>query len=295
MTEFERCTAVRPIAPGRFVAEIDPGWGIPVGPNGGYVAAIAVRALEARLNPSGDRRLRSLTCHYLRPPAVGSIALDVQIVRSGRRFFTGRLAASQDGKEVLIALASFAVPDVAIAATWTPPPPDVHGSPARDAGVVSPEDYRPDDGRWLSRVDGLGTLTERLRFAPRFGSVQPFAGADSVPESGPLTGGWLVLEEPQPIDAAYVVLAADAWWPAAFEPLTGPAFAPTIDLTIHIRADLPPEGLPDQPILGRFSSRAASGGLVDEDGELFLADGTLLAQSRQLALLSPLRPGRLPT
>ena len=45
MTEFERSTAVRRVGPGRFAAEIDPGWGIPVGPNGGYVAAIMVLSL----------------------------------------------------------------------------------------------------------------------------------------------------------------------------------------------------------------------------------------------------------
>lgn len=98
----------------------------------------------------------------------------------------------------------------------------------------------------------------------------------------------MMLEEPQPIDAAYAVLCADAWWPPAFEALPKRAVAPTIDLTIHIRADLPPDGLPDQPILGRYRSSASIGGLVEEDGELFLADGTLLAQSRQLALLAPL-------
>lgn len=290
MTKFERATAVRPIAPGRFVAGVDPGWGIPVGPNGGYVAAIVVRALEAQLNPSGDRRLRSLTCHYLRPPSVGPIELDVQLVRSGRRFSTGQLTAHQDGKEVLVALSSFGSPDLPTTTAWSALAPDVHPAPTRDAGVASPDEYRPQEGRWLSHVDGLGTLTERLRFAPRFGSGRPFAGAGVTPAGGPQTGGWLLLAEPQPIDAAYAVLCADAWWPPAFETFTKPVFAPTIELTIHIRADIPPEGLPDQPVLGRYSSRASIGGLVDEDGELFLADGTLLAQSRQLALLSPLAP-----
>ncbi|HWK18954.1 MAG TPA: thioesterase family protein [Solirubrobacteraceae bacterium] len=287
MTEFERSTAVGRVGPGRFAAEIDTGWGIPVGPNGGYVAAIMVRALEAHVTPGRDRRMRSLTCHYLRTPVAGRVDLDVDVVRSGRRFSTGRLTARQDGKEVLIALASFAVPDLAIAATWTPPAPDVEAAPGRDAGVVSPDDHRPQGGCW-SRVDGLGTLTDRLRFAPRFGSGRPFADVGIAPGSGPQTGGWMMLEEPQPIDAAYAVLCADAWWPPAFEALPKRAVAPTIDLTIHIRADLPPDGLPDQPILGRYRSSASIGGLVEEDGELFLADGTLLAQSRQLALLAPL-------
>jgi Thioesterase-like superfamily len=103
MTEFERCTAVRQVAPGQLVADIDPGWGIPVGPNGGYVAAVVVRALEAQLNLRRDRRLRSLICHYLRSPAMGTIELEVVLLRSGRRLSTGRLTAHQDGKEVLIA------------------------------------------------------------------------------------------------------------------------------------------------------------------------------------------------
>jgi hypothetical protein len=84
------------------------------------------------------------------------------------------------------------------------------------------------------------------------------------------------------------VLLADVWWPPSLEPLRAPAIAPTIDLTVHIRADLPRGGLPDQAVLGRFVTSAAVNGTMEEDGELFLADGTLLAQSRQLALLAPL-------
>jgi hypothetical protein len=64
----------------------------------------------------------------------------------------------------------------------------------------------------------------------------------------------------------------------------------TLDLTIHIRANIPHGGLPHEPVFGRYVSRAALHGLIDEDAELFLPDGTLLAQSRQLALFTPLNP-----
>ncbi len=74
------------------------------------------------------------------------------------------------------------------------------------------------------------------------------------------------------------------WWPPALEPLTELAGAPTVDLTIHFRAELPRGGLPDQPLLGRFCTSAAAGGFIEEDGVVFASDGTLLAQSRQLAL-----------
>ena len=60
---------------------------------------------------------------------------------------------------------------------------------------------------------------------------------------------------------------------------------PTIDLTLHTRADLTevPWTAGDW-VLAHFSTRLAGGGFVEEDGELWTADGTLLAQSRQLAL-----------
>jgi acyl-CoA thioesterase len=57
--------------------------------------------------------------------------------------------------------------------------------------------------------------------------------------------------------------------------------APTIDLTVHFRAPVPVEG----PLLARFRSRFVRDGYFEEDGELWTRDGTLVAQSRQLALL----------
>ena len=63
---------------------------------------------------------------------------------------------------------------------------------------------------------------------------------------------------------------------------------PTIDLTIHFRSPIP-------PVVGAwylvvFRSQMATDGFVEEDGEVWSADGRLLAHSRQLAVLLP-RPG----
>jgi acyl-CoA thioesterase len=44
---------------------------------------------------------------------------------------------------------------------------------------------------------------------------------------------------------------------------------------------------PEEPVLARFSSKTSHGGFFEEDGEIWAPDGTLLAQSRQLALLVP--------
>jgi hypothetical protein len=52
---------------------------------------------------------------------------------------------------------------------------------------------------------------------------------------------------------------------------------------VHVRATLPVPG----PLLARFSSQLARDGYFEETGELWTADGTLVAQSRQLALLLP--------
>ena len=68
--------------------------------------------------------------------------------------------------------------------------------------------------------------------------------------------------------------------------LSGPSPAPTIDLTVHFRARLA-VGRRAPRLLARFAIRTRAEGFFEEDGELWAPDGTLLAQSRQLALLLP--------
>ena len=104
----------------------------------------------------------------------------------------------------------------------------------------------------------------------------PFSGAEDA-----LTGGWLRLSEDRSLDAALTVALTDSWPPAVFTRSTSPLAVPTLDLTVHLRGALPRQG---DWVLGRFRTRVARAGFLEEDGELWSRDGELLAQSRQLAL-----------
>ena len=285
-TAFARATAVRPAGAGRWSAAVDPGWEAPTGPNGGYLAAILVRALEAEVAPEGDRALRSLTVHYLRTAVTAPLDLEVRLVRAGRRTASATVTGRQDGREVLLGLAAFSARGLTQAATWAPLPPDAGPPPAPDAEAVPADRYRRDAAAWIAPFPGMPPITQQLRLSPRLGGL-PFSGRLPTDGRGVETGGWLGSPEDQQLDAAYLAQLTDFWWPPSFEAVDHHVMAPTIDLTIHVRADLPPGGLPAAPVLGRFRSRTATGGLVEEDAELFHPDGTLLAQSRQLALLAP--------
>ena len=124
-------------------------------------------------------------------------------------------------------------------------------------------------------LPGAPPFTQQLIFQPRFGAP-PFTGADES-----VVGGWIGFKDGRPLDGPAMCVMADGYYPAIWPRLTELHPAPTIDLTIHFRAPLPYTG----PVLARFTSKLARDGYFDEDGELWSPDGTLVAQSRQLALL----------
>ena len=266
--DFDRDTAVAAAGDGAWSATISEHWGVPPrnGPNGGYIAAMVLRAMLAQLDDPA-RAPRSLTLHYLRPPAPGPCTLHVTVERTGRSLSSLSARMVQNGQTLVVALGAFA-PDFPSAATYAQAPPDVGPPPAQLR--IAPTDA------------GLPPIAHRTAVAPVFGG-KPYSGSDDA-----LTGGWLRLAQPRVPDALALAFYADAWLPSAYTRLTAPAPAPTIDLTIHFRTRLPHPGMaPEDPVLARFSSSTAFGGFFEEDGALWAPDGTLLVQSRQLALLYP--------
>jgi acyl-CoA thioesterase len=234
MGRFDDDTAVHAEGGGRYAARIDRGWWIERGPNGGYMAAILVRAMSTEVADPA-RRVRSVSLHFLRPPADGDAWVEVVIERAGATLSTVTARMHQDGKLIAIALAAFATD--------------------RDGADFSIRD-RYDQRHCIGTAHG-----ER---------------GDAV------TGGWLRLAEGSAVDEHVLVAMSDAWYPAVFARLALPVGVPTIDLTVHLRNPAPAG---TEWVLVRFRTRVSAGGFLEEDGELWHPDGTLLAQSRQLALL----------
>jgi acyl-CoA thioesterase len=112
--------------------------------------------------------------------------------------------------------------------------------------------------------------------------LRPAFGPKPLSGQGPArTGGWIRLAEERPLDAPLVVALSDAWWPAPYGLADRLLVAPTIDLTVHLRAPLP---LPHDDVLIEVRSDTAADGYFEEDTRMFSRDGRLLAHSRQLAL-----------
>jgi acyl-CoA thioesterase len=67
---------------------------------------------------------------------------------------------------------------------------------------------------------------------------------------------------------------------------------PTVDLTVHFRGRMRPEpdADPRELCLAQTTTELLHDGFFVEDGLIWAADGTLLAHSRQLAILVPFRP-----
>ncbi|MEM8562184.1 MAG: thioesterase family protein [Pseudomonadota bacterium] len=82
-----------------------------------------------------------------------------------------------------------------------------------------------------------------------------------------------------PIDVFALLMSTDAFPPTVFNAKLPVAWAPTVELTAHIRR-VPEPGW----LRCRFITRFISSGMLEEDGELWDTSGRLVAQSRQLAL-----------
>ncbi len=261
-SRFATDTAVTRIADRRYAARIDHGWWVVRGPNGGYLAALVLRAITTDVADPA-RRPRSFTIHYLRPPREGDAEIVVQPERTGRTTSVATARLTQDGKLTALAVAALG--------TDRPGPEFAHLAPPE---VPGPDEIAPPVRRPIDIP-----LRDRFEMRIALGRL-PW---EEAPAREAVTGGWIRLAEPEPLDAHVIATLSDAWFPAVFTVTAERVQVPTVDLTIHFRDE--PAHVHDW-CLTRFVSRHASHGFVEEDGEIWSRDGRLLAQSRQLALMS---------
>ena len=251
-------TELEPLGPGRWRGEVTERWWVGRGPFGGYLSAFLTRAMIAAVDDPA-RRPRSLSVHFAEAPAAGPVEVWATVERSGRSSSAVSLRLVQEGRPVALALGACGV--------WRDGEPDW-----TDAAPPAPP---PQDCPRLERAAGMPRFLDLLEVRWVEGG-RPGAPA----EAGNLA--WLRPDPPRALDHLALTALSDGWLPAALSKLGRPAIVPTLDLTIHFRAPVASSG---DWVLARHASRFAAGGVWEQDGELWAPDGTLLAQSRQLALI----------
>lgn len=244
-----------------FDAQIHDGWDIGGNANGGYLLAIAGRAMAEVVG----RPPLTITAHYLAPAPAGTCTVEVTPVRVGRRMATATAVLRRGDREIIRVLGTFAE-QVDEGSTDGPglvtgAPPEL---PPYDRCEPSPE---PTDG---PQPQIMARLAIRMRPGDAgFRHGRPTGRAELA--------GWFAFVDEAALDAIGLLLVADAFPPPVFNTELPVAWVPTVELTVHVRGEPAPG-----PLRCVFRSRFVHGGLVDEDGEVWDSAGNLVPEPSDL-------------
>ena len=280
LSELDREIALtaRPGEEGVFDGRLSGDWLIGAGVNGGLLLAACGHALSRVFAGDGHPDPLSISAYYLAASRPGPATLRTEVLRPGRTMSTGAVSLSQgheDGAPVerIRALATYgdlgALPDEVRTTATAPVLPPVEDCVPTS---MAPAPLR-ESASLLDRLD--------LRLDP------DCAGwAVGRPSRRGFLQGWLRLADGRQPDPLMLLLAVDALPPVTFD-LGLPGWAPTLELTAHVRAVPEPGWL---KVVHR--TRNFAGGLMEEDAEVWDEAGRLVAQSRQLAR-APRETGRV--
>ena len=265
-TMFADATAVTPAEQeGDFTARVHEGWDILGNANGGYLLAIAGRALS---QATGRPDPVTVTAHFLAPGRPGPATVTTQVSKVGKRFTTAAATLATE-RPLITVLGTFGELADSEGDEATASRLHVAGSP--------PDLPDPDDCPSMSGSDSAPEFMHRidLRLHPEDAGF-----VVGEPTGTPRVRGWFRLRDGEPVDTIGLLCAVDAFPPTAFNAKLPVAWTPTVELTAHVRA---------RPAVGwlacSFSTRFVTGGFLEADGEVWDSTGALVAQSRQLALV----------
>ena len=256
MSQFDLETAVEQIGDNRWRGELCQGWRIGEALNGGYVMAVAGRALSEAL-PHADPL--TVTGYFLAPTVLGPVECEVTPLRASRNTSFASLAMYQQGELKLQLTAAYG---------------DLDGLEGEDWSAVE----RPE----LPAFEDCPITRQRVVELRQRAEIRLVEGAEVFSQrattgSGRLTG-WTRHADGADPDALSLLMFADAFPPPVFTVIGPRHWVPTLELTVQLRARPAPG-----PLQVCLVSRHMTRGVIEEDGEFWDSDGTLVAVSRQTA------------
>lgn len=263
MSRFDQATAVKRLDEGRYRAELDAGFGIAAALNGGYLMAVLLRAA---VDASPHVHPLATSASFLRVAKPGPADIVVENRKVGRTVTSSRISLVQDDKAVIDAQVTTGTLDATVEPTWSGPAPTA--LPPRHECVNF------DSRRKRENIANQFADQVEMWFDPA-----TMGWLDGEPGGSPEMRAHFRLREEYEPDAFALALAVDALPPVVLN--TGaPGWAPTVELTWHMRA-VPAPGW----LAVHGSGRLVRGGWFDEEVEVWDSAGRLVAQSRQIALV----------
>jgi len=246
-----------------YSGAILPDWDIVGNANGGYLMALlGCAALKATERPD----VITMSANFLGPGKTGPITVDVDPIKTGRRFATVRTGLSAQS-------VSTESNPLVIATVTTGNLEDGDGPE-----LINIEPPTMPAVQDCPRVEPVGS------FPPPFMNqveVRLHPADTAGDDVGPHFRGWFRLLDEEPMGSLALILAADSLPPTVFNTAIGVGWAPTIQMTIHIRAR------PKTPwILIDTHSKVITNGMFETDAVVFDEDGLVVAQARQLQLIA---------
>lgn len=267
-------TAVAAAGEGRWRATLSEDWNI-WGPNGGYVAAICLRAAGAG---TGLARPATIACHYLEVGQFDEVELHVDPLRSTKRTAAAHVQMIQGDRRLADATV-WAVADDLAGYEWdeatapSVPAPDAITAPVATGGGSPYAFARNFEQR---RVQ---TMTEE--------EYEAFPGGPHVAQAWMRFVPTSTFDDPW-IDACRSLILLDTWaWAAAASGLgadeRGRYLGPNLDVTARFHADASNSDW----LLVDARAPVASGGLIGTDVSVWTFDGKLASSAGAQLICRP--------
>lgn len=284
MGDLGRDTTVEEMGPGSYRASLSQDWEI-WGPNGGYIASVALRAAGAYTDLT---RPATFSCLFLGVGRFDDVQIEVQSIRRAKRAEALRVCISQDDQALLEAHV-WAVTD---------------GLSGLEHDVTA----FPDDVPMPDELKSIAELTEGLperpgRFWRNF-DMKPLSWIPPEewpppPPIEPRMQQWFkfvptaTFEDPW-VDACRTIVMLDTWqWPAAARahihrsPDEQPFIAPSMNLAAHFHRPAPSS----EWLFVDARGPIAESGLMAGEAALWSEDRQLIATASSQMLCRPVPRG----
>lgn len=260
-SEYDDDITVTPVDDGVYDADLPAGWSVGGGINGGFLLGVIGSALREEL--AGKPHPVSVSAYYLSASTAGAAQVRTQVKRNGGGLSTAAAELWQGDQLRITALATYG---------------DLSTLGA-DVRTSAEEPHLPDRDQCVSNQHAPEHVRAMAPMMQRFDMLfhpEQIGWAVGQPSGRGEISAWFRLKDRDP-DPLSLLSTVDLLPPVTFD-LGMPGWAPTIELTAHVRA-VPAPGW----LKVRHATRNLAGGMFEEDCEVWDSAGRLVAQSRQLA------------